>query len=100
MWKAHTGWCPTPTSQSDPDAVQRLRTLIVGLGAAPLLLDPERHDDLIAGVSHLPMLWRRVRCARWRVTRIVPIACGSRRADSAIPVVPRREIRAWCATSA
>lgn len=56
MWKSHTVWCLTPTSQSDPDAVQRLRTLIVGLGAAPLLLDPERHEDLNAGVSHLPML--------------------------------------------
>lgn len=49
-------WCLTPTPQADPEAVHRLSSLITALGASPLLLDPERHDRLIAGVSHLPIL--------------------------------------------
>jgi prephenate dehydrogenase len=49
-------WCLTPTAQSDPEAVQRLSSLIEAVGASPLLLDPERHDHLVAGVSHLPIL--------------------------------------------
>lgn len=49
-------WCLTPTPMSDADAVQRLLSLITSLGASPLLLDPARHDHLLAGVSHLPIL--------------------------------------------
>lgn len=49
-------WCLTPTPQTYQDAVQRLSHLIATLGASPLLLDPERHDHLVAGVSHLPMI--------------------------------------------
>ncbi len=49
-------WCLTPTSHTDSGAVQRVCSLIAALGASPLLLDPERHDQLMAGVSHLPLL--------------------------------------------
>lgn len=49
-------WCLTPTPMSDPDVVQVLSGLVSALGASPLLLDPERHDHLLAGVSHLPIL--------------------------------------------
>lgn len=49
-------WCLTPTAHTDSDVVRRVSSMIVALGASPLLLDPERHDQLIAGVSHLPIL--------------------------------------------
>lgn len=49
-------WCLTPTPQADRAAVQRLSSLIATLGASPVLLDADRHDYLIAGVSHLPIL--------------------------------------------
>ncbi|MGZ6391026.1 MAG: prephenate dehydrogenase [Ktedonobacterales bacterium] len=49
-------WCLTPTPQTDPEVVRRLSSLITAVGASPLLLDPERHDHLIAGVSHLSIL--------------------------------------------
>jgi len=44
----------TPTPQSDPDAVARLETFWQSLGARPLRLPPELHDDLVSRSSHLP----------------------------------------------
>ncbi len=44
----------TPTEQSDPSAVERCRSLIESIHALPLILSPEKHDRIVAGVSHLP----------------------------------------------
>jgi prephenate dehydrogenase len=49
-------WCLTPTATTDPAAVPRLVEMVSRLGALPLLLDPERHDWLVAGASHLPLV--------------------------------------------
>ncbi len=49
-------WVLTPTAQTDPDAFQAIRDLVVTLGADPLSLAPDRHDALVAVVSHLPHL--------------------------------------------
>jgi prephenate dehydrogenase len=49
-------WALTPTPLTAPDALQRLRALVVALGAEPLEMDAEAHDAAVAGVSHLPML--------------------------------------------
>lgn len=37
-----------------PWAVERLRGLIERIGARPVAIDPDSHDRLMAGVSHLP----------------------------------------------
>lgn len=46
----------TPQDKTPKDAVKRLSSLISGLGAKVLVLSPELHDRIAAGVSHLPQL--------------------------------------------
>ncbi len=46
----------TPTTYTDPLAFGRLHALVTRLGARPLAVAPERHDLLVAVVSHLPQL--------------------------------------------
>lgn len=46
----------TPTTHTDPQAYQRLHGVVAGIGARPLAVHPERHDLLVAVVSHLPQL--------------------------------------------
>ena len=46
----------TPTENSDPDALQLVRSLWEFVGAVPYLLSPETHDHLIGAASHLPHL--------------------------------------------
>ena len=45
----------TPQGDSTPGS-RRLESFISGLGADPLYLDPDRHDSIVARVSHLPQL--------------------------------------------
>jgi prephenate dehydrogenase len=49
-------WAVTPHPTSDPAAVDGLEAWISALGARPVRLDPERHDRLVAVVSHLPQV--------------------------------------------
>lgn len=44
----------TPVENSDPAAVSRYHSLIESIHALPLVLSPEQHDRIVAGVSHLP----------------------------------------------
>jgi prephenate dehydrogenase len=46
----------TPTTHTEPDAYRRLHSLISRIGARVLAVGPERHDLLVAVVSHLPQL--------------------------------------------
>ena len=46
----------TPTTHTDAGAFERLHALISRIGARPLAVEPERHDLLVAVVSHLPQL--------------------------------------------
>ncbi len=46
----------TPTTHTDPDAYRRLHNLVARIGARVLAVRPERHDLLVAVVSHLPQL--------------------------------------------
>ncbi len=46
----------TPTENSDPDALQLVKSLWEFVGAVPYLLSPEIHDQLIGAASHLPHL--------------------------------------------
>jgi prephenate dehydrogenase len=49
-------WVLTPTESTDPDAYARLRSVVSSLGADVLAIPPERHDSLVAVVSHVPHL--------------------------------------------
>jgi prephenate dehydrogenase len=44
----------TPTPRSSPTALRRLEDFWRAVGAAPLRLSPEAHDDLVSRSSHLP----------------------------------------------
>ena len=46
----------TPTENSDPDALQLVKSLWEFVGAVPYLLSPKTHDQLIGAASHLPHL--------------------------------------------
>ncbi len=49
-------WVLTPTASTDPEAFTRLRAVVTSLGADVVAVPPERHDDLVAVVSHVPHL--------------------------------------------
>jgi len=49
-------WVLTPTAATDPQVYARLRAVVSSLGAEVLAVEPERHDDLVALVSHVPHL--------------------------------------------
>ncbi len=49
-------WVLTPTIDTDPAAFARIRTIVTSLGADVVALPPERHDQLVATVSHVPHL--------------------------------------------
>lgn len=46
----------TPTSCTDPEALDRIKKIVAETGARPLCLDPQEHDLIVATVSHLPHL--------------------------------------------
>ncbi|HVF76517.1 MAG TPA: prephenate dehydrogenase [Acidimicrobiales bacterium] len=49
-------WVLTPTETTDPEAYARLQSVVSSLGADVVALPPERHDELVAVVSHVPHL--------------------------------------------
>jgi prephenate dehydrogenase len=49
-------WVLTPTDRTDSAAFTRLRSIVSSLGADVVALPPERHDALVAVVSHVPHL--------------------------------------------
>jgi prephenate dehydrogenase len=49
-------WLFTPPAGHNTQALDRLRSFAVGLGAVPKNLSPEDHDRLLAFISHLPQL--------------------------------------------
>ena len=46
----------TPTDKTDPDAYREVAGFVRSLGAIPTAVDPEKHDLLMAALSHLPHL--------------------------------------------
>jgi prephenate dehydrogenase len=46
----------TPLPRTSAPAVELARAMVDAIGAHPLLLDPRRHDRLVAVTSHLPYL--------------------------------------------
>ena len=49
-------YCLTPAPEATQQAVQSLADIVTSIGARPLFIDAESHDNLVAGVSHLPIL--------------------------------------------
>jgi prephenate dehydrogenase len=49
-------WVLAPAEGTDPAAVAAVERWIGGLGARPVLIAPDRHDRLVAFVSHLPQV--------------------------------------------
>ena len=47
-------WYLTPTARTSGILLERLHRAVAAFGARPLAVDPEVHDRLMAGVSHLP----------------------------------------------
>ena len=49
-------YCLTPAPQTKPAAVQTVIDMVEALGATCLIIDAQEHDNLVAGISHLPLL--------------------------------------------
>jgi prephenate dehydrogenase len=49
-------WVLTPTAQTDDTAYATVRSVVTSLGAEVVALPPDRHDALVAVVSHVPHL--------------------------------------------
>jgi len=49
-------YCLTPSPCATPQAVRKMKKTVESIGARPFFIDAETHDNLVAGVSHLPML--------------------------------------------
>ena len=70
-------YCVTPAASAEPKAVEHLVKMVEAIGAVPYFVEPDEHDGLVAGVSHLPYilssaLMRSVASDRgWREARTV-----------------------------
>ena len=51
-----SAWVLTPVAETDTAAYTRVRSVVGSLGAEVLALAPDRHDALVAVVSHVPHL--------------------------------------------
>jgi prephenate dehydrogenase len=49
-------WVLAPVAETDPGATETLRAWVEVVGARPVVMDPGRHDRLVAVVSHLPQV--------------------------------------------
>jgi prephenate dehydrogenase len=49
-------YCLTPSEKASPEALDTLTGMVRKLGATPFPVDPQEHDNLVAGISHLPLL--------------------------------------------
>jgi prephenate dehydrogenase len=49
-------WVLAPVPETDPAGIEAVRAWTDRLGARPVVMDPERHDRLVAVVSHLPQI--------------------------------------------
>ncbi|MDY6911767.1 MAG: prephenate dehydrogenase/arogenate dehydrogenase family protein [Chloroflexota bacterium] len=49
-------YCLTPGEDARVEAVEAMQTMVEWTGAKPLVIDSKRHDELVAGISHLPLV--------------------------------------------
>lgn len=49
-------YCIVPAESASPEATRVVVDLVTTLGANPLFIDAQEHDNLVAGISHLPLI--------------------------------------------
>lgn len=49
-------WVLCPDKRTDPQATVRVRELAVDLGATPVVMDADQHDEAVALISHVPQV--------------------------------------------
>ena len=49
-------WVLTPLARTGPEALALATELVTAVKARPVVLDPARHDRLVAAISHLPFV--------------------------------------------
>jgi prephenate dehydrogenase len=49
-------YCLTPSKKASPNSIDTVIGMVKKLGATPFFIDAQEHDNLVAGISHLPML--------------------------------------------
>jgi len=49
-------YCLTPSEKASPESIDTVVGMTKKLGAIPFFIDAQEHDNLVAGISHLPML--------------------------------------------
>jgi prephenate dehydrogenase len=49
-------WVLSPLPRTSQDTIDLSLELVNAVGAKPVVLEPERHDNLVAAISHLPFL--------------------------------------------
>jgi prephenate dehydrogenase len=49
-------YCLTPSPGASSQDVEAVAALVREIGARPLLMEASRHDHLVAGISHLPLM--------------------------------------------
>jgi prephenate dehydrogenase len=59
-------WAVCPAVKADPERVDAVRRLALALGAVPVTMAPEDHDDAVALVSHVPQVAASLVAARLR----------------------------------
>jgi prephenate dehydrogenase len=49
-------YCLTPSEKASPRSIDTVVDMTKKLGAIPFFINAQEHDDLVAGISHLPIL--------------------------------------------
>jgi prephenate dehydrogenase len=49
-------YCLTPSDKASPESIDTVVDMTKNLGAIPFFIDAQEHDNLVAGISHLPIL--------------------------------------------
>jgi prephenate dehydrogenase len=49
-------YCLTPSEKTSRESIDTVVGMVKKLGAIPFFIDAQEHDNLVAGISHLPML--------------------------------------------
>jgi prephenate dehydrogenase len=49
-------YCLTSSEKVSPKSIDTVTSMVEKLGAIPFFIDAQEHDNLVAGISHLPML--------------------------------------------
>ncbi|MEW6142177.1 MAG: prephenate dehydrogenase [Chloroflexota bacterium] len=103
-------WCLTPSPGASKYSLGKLSKTIRYLGARPYVINPARHDLLVAGVSHLPLvlstalvsattgskLWKEMsRLASSGYRDVTRLASGDSRIYTDICLTNQRSIVKW-----